>query len=348
MISNGLLLKQDLIRIAKECWHLTHVQITIDGTEDIYNRTKNYKGNVGNAYRRILRNIADLLEQKIRVSVRINLGFHNYDDIKKLISELDDYFKGYEQFSVYVHEIDGIYDSDRYKELSCLVTELNILILQKHLNHRMELPAMRYFSCMADSNNSCVINPNGELSKCEHYVFDKIYGSIYKEEQDRAIIQAWKQKDKFELCGTCPFYASCVHLSWCNGGGYQCNEIIVHNKLKMTQEVMVQKYKEWKKQRNIIRNKGQFQLACQLETRRGENEFQVRFTGKDKSNKGEFVNVNSTAFDIITFLQNNHTFTEIVDMLGQKYDVNDFPVEDVVERYLYHLVQAGICELLLN
>ena len=43
MTTNGYLFNETVVKKAKELWNLTGVQITLDGTEKIYNKTKNYK-----------------------------------------------------------------------------------------------------------------------------------------------------------------------------------------------------------------------------------------------------------------------------------------------------------------
>ena len=57
MISNGYLFSDELIRRATEIWNLTDIQITLDGTEEIYNRTKAYVNAENNPYHTVLDNI---------------------------------------------------------------------------------------------------------------------------------------------------------------------------------------------------------------------------------------------------------------------------------------------------
>ena len=68
MISNGYLFNDDTIKEAKEEWQLTKVQITLDGTEQIYNRCKAYIYKDVNAYRRVIGNIHLLQDADIHVN----------------------------------------------------------------------------------------------------------------------------------------------------------------------------------------------------------------------------------------------------------------------------------------
>ena len=55
--TNGYLFNKELIVKAKNIWNTVNVQITIDGTEDIYNKIKNYVNPEYNPYKKILNNI---------------------------------------------------------------------------------------------------------------------------------------------------------------------------------------------------------------------------------------------------------------------------------------------------
>ena len=125
MISNGLLLDEALIHTAVTCWKLQHIQITIDGTEAVYNATKNYKGNPENPFLTVLAHIDALQAANVRVSIRINLGLHNYDDSLVLIDQLARRFRGKKGIRAYVHEIDNVYDDDQYLELMARTNALN-------------------------------------------------------------------------------------------------------------------------------------------------------------------------------------------------------------------------------
>lgn len=80
MISNGYLFDADMISRAKAEWKLTFVQITLDGTEETYNRVKAYVGVKDNPFRRVINNINELLRSDIDVSIRLNVDRYNADD----------------------------------------------------------------------------------------------------------------------------------------------------------------------------------------------------------------------------------------------------------------------------
>ena len=106
MISNGYLFDDNLIKTAKEDWNLQNVQITLDGTEEIYNKTKNYiYKNDENPFKRVINNIHKLAYNKISVSIRMNCDKHNFEDLIKLVHYLHEEFKGNDLVSMYVWPI---------------------------------------------------------------------------------------------------------------------------------------------------------------------------------------------------------------------------------------------------
>ena len=51
MVSNGYLFDKELVQHSKEYWNLRKIQITLDGTEPVYNKVKSYVGVNGSPYR---------------------------------------------------------------------------------------------------------------------------------------------------------------------------------------------------------------------------------------------------------------------------------------------------------
>ncbi|MCF0105973.1 MAG: 4Fe-4S cluster-binding domain-containing protein, partial [Holdemanella sp.] len=102
MYSNGYLFDDEMVKRAVDLWKLNKIQITLDGTEDVYNKAKAYKSAQGSPYYRVLDNIKRLLDAGIYVMIRLNMDFYNSKDLEKLIKELSIKLQGYTNISVYV------------------------------------------------------------------------------------------------------------------------------------------------------------------------------------------------------------------------------------------------------
>lgn len=345
MISNGFLLNESMVRLAKECWNLHRVQITVDGTESVYNSTKNYKGVWSNPFKVVLSNINCLLKQEIHVSIRINLGLHNYEDVSNIIQELMQRFRNCRYLSLYVHEIDNYYTMEEYAELINGATDFNLRLIDENMRQAFALPSIRMRSCMADSESSLLINPNGQLGKCEHYAYEKLCGSIYSPVRDLHMIKEWQQPVRFLQCRSCPFYASCLPLKWCNGGNFVCSDVIIKNKMRITIDTMRRLYEKWKKDRHNIRNNYYFLLTCHLKMAQTGDQMTADFFRDGSFRPVRSLSVNYTARDILLFLQEKHTFKDILGMLRQKYDAFGFCIEDDIEEYLVFLLHEGLCSV---
>lgn len=225
MISNGFLFTEAVIERAVRDWNLKNIQITLDGTEEIYNRTKAYVLAEESPYKRVLRNITLLLNHGVHVGVRLNLDQHNGDDLVKLIMELKRLIPYNNLFNAYAHVIyeDEGYapiarDSKEREKLYSKQLQINRLIINEGLSKvQLSLPSIRYRSCMADNPRSMVVYPDGHLYKCEHTVKDDEFGHIDSFEKDTSKIEKYTVPSSLAMCKECPLYPSCYILEACDG-----------------------------------------------------------------------------------------------------------------------------------
>lgn len=229
MTTNGYLFDEALVRHARDVWHLDSVQVTLDGTEDIYNQTKAYRNAKGSAYTRVIGNIGLLADAGIKVSLRLNMNAQNERDLWRLSEELAERFGGNEKVHVYTALLrDFRTGADSHDRWDAALTAYDSL--QSHLDESGiggRSQPKRSFStnqCMADSDNSLTILPDGRLGKCEHETEQKLVGSIYQDGLDAAAIEEWKRTVSIPECKTCPFYPLCVRLASCDWNAGTCTE----------------------------------------------------------------------------------------------------------------------------
>ena len=255
MVTNGLLFTDSIISKAKNVWKLKRVQITLDGTKDVYQKAKSYKDAVGDEFERVIDNISKLIDTNIRVSIRLNQGHYNSSDLLKLIDLLSTNFRDKKFFSVYNSLLYN--DSDKSDIQSEVDSYEGFKIVQNKIikcglliNNPLK-KKLRYCHCMADNDSSVIITPKGEIGKCEHYTNKHLVGNIYNLEYDLNEILRWKEQyQPTQKCFNCPLYPQCIRIKMCPEERESCSLIQCENKIELIQRALVNKYKSFRAGKN--------------------------------------------------------------------------------------------------
>lgn len=256
MTSNAYLFDTETIKLAKGLWRLKKIQITIDGTEKIYNQTKAYINANDNPYQHIIENIEQLNNEKIKVEIRLNLGRHNERDLFGLIDELSELFPDRSWLTMYASKLDyGIgYKLEQISEEDLESLDQTLEELQEYLEKKgwkqwraTKLPQMKICSCMADDPSSIQCTPDGILSKCENDIYEHTVGTLDSGIEKKDEISWWRQRRDFDRCNECPIYPSCIRLlKNCPVKTSKCLEFEKRNIIARYKEVMLQEYEAWK------------------------------------------------------------------------------------------------------
>lgn len=252
MTSNGFYLTPNLVKKAVAEWAMEAVQITIDGTEETYNRIKAYIDDCPNPFARVMDNIDAALAAGVRVTIRLNMDRKNAEDISAVIDQICPRFKGKGNCNVYI----ALLRSYRAK-INEFNTEQELLdcffrLRDKIKNYGMlrTIPLSREITlnhCKADNDACEIILPDGRLEHCHHYVEGEQYGSIFTPQRDQARINAWKEVQKdYPACKTCPMYPLCINLKKCGGSSDGCSSTDRAIWLQSIQEQMLVQYESWK------------------------------------------------------------------------------------------------------
>lgn len=230
--SNGYLLDKLTIQKAKALWHLERAQITLDGTEEVYNRTKAFIQSDGSPFQRVLNNIELLTNAGINVSIRLNVCEENWQDLLRLADQLAARFKGQKGFFVYPSPL-YIQAQDESK----WILTNSYTLIEKFRKVRERLIQLKLYGdgrlarsikvahCIANNDSAAVVLPDGKLGCCEHFLESEIYGDINSEKRDDVMLAAWKERMPAEQeCYDCSFYPQCYRLKKCPGGRI-CTEI---------------------------------------------------------------------------------------------------------------------------
>lgn len=255
MVTNGYLFDENIFDKAKKIWNLNAIQITLDGTEDIYNKTKAYIHNDGiSPFLKVYNNIKSALENNIFVKIRLNMDMYNIDDLYTLVDMLYLDFKDFPNFKIYpaiLFEEIGADKRQRNDEERKDVFE-KYFGLCKYLSERNLLltselsSSLKLCRCIADNDNAVVILPNGSLGKCEHFSEDEQFGNVSINETDYDAIASWKvRKPEIAECDSCLHYPNCIRLLKCkNGAPPVCLPEEREKNLFFLKESIIKKYKK--------------------------------------------------------------------------------------------------------
>ena len=254
MISNGYLFDKETVEKAINLWNLQQVQITLDGTEEIYNRCKAFIYKDVNPYKIVLENIEMLLQTGIHVKIRMNADDHNMHDLFKLTDILHENYGKYSNISVYSQLIfeDTGNNKQRSQEKKDIILKEHGKLLE-HIKKRGFLTKytldgyLRFRQCMADNPRATTILPDGHLGRCEHFSESHFWGSIYSDEKDYDVINLFKKvKTLPSECDYCPIRPACIQLEMCPDLPKSCTESIRKSYIVNTTNRIFNTYIEYK------------------------------------------------------------------------------------------------------
>lgn len=211
MVSNGILFDQNTIETAKEKWNLRHVQITLDGLKETYERIKSFSAL--NSFEKVIGNIDLLLQHGIKVTVRLNYSDDNLDEIKATIDYLAILFGDIPGFRLYFHRIMDANADNSALASDCSDIELLEKCIQKGLvRDVLGLLIRRDEICSAHMIRSYLILPNGNLGKCSQAcTAGDVVGDVFHGVDEKRLVR-WCSPLLPKQCMACKL------LPLCNGG----------------------------------------------------------------------------------------------------------------------------------
>ena len=253
IVTNGLLFTSGIVEKAINVWKIKRVQITLDGTEQVYLRAKAYINSQGSEFQTVLDNIKVLLNSKIEVTIRLNQDKYNTEDLLELLVLLHNRFGANPYLSIYNHllfKFDGDYTQE---QIDCYYELKNKLSLLGYLKGRKQLSGMNDYQCMADSAHSLVITPSGLIGKCEHFTEEKMIGSIFDDGFDPIALKKWSERyERQNECNICPLYPTCIRVKMCPNQKQKCSDFYRKNFMEFLTIAIEDSYREWKSRKTEL------------------------------------------------------------------------------------------------
>ena len=341
MISNGYLFDDNTIKEAVETWRLKSIQITLDGTEAVYNRSKAYIYKGGNAYQRVIANIHCLLDAGIRVSIRLNIDVHNADNLMELTDELHQEFGSNDKLTVYLHMLFEMSDGsvaikheherkmmfEKMKEIEAKLVDYGLYEI-KPLSEDIKIS-----HCMADNGHSVVIEPSGNIGKCEHYSEDHYIGHIDSDDCDEAMVERFREcHNEIEACATCFDYPNCIRLKLCEDNAY-CYPEARDDRLNKIRQSMLKTYQNYTKEKTEEKKIDVLPLA----------DYYVVVTRNKESGKiNESFTLNETGADMLKLFMEGKDITAVAQSIAEMYDAPIEMVTNDVTAFAETLMAKGL------
>jgi uncharacterized protein len=225
LITNGYLLRGDVISRLRAMGTWDYIQVTLDGAPLIHDGRRILVSGAA-TWRRVVENVRNCLDGGLPVVIRMNIDTGNVDGIKEAIGLLAD--EGVlPRASVYLGSIISSTPECSHKAADVMARKQFAtaqLSLQRHLlalgfPSGVSLPAPTCVLCTADKEAGLVVAPTGRLFKCWNEIhLDDAHavGHLLQPQTDlqRGNLAAWERYDPFEKAGC----RECHALPVCMGG----------------------------------------------------------------------------------------------------------------------------------
>jgi radical SAM protein with 4Fe4S-binding SPASM domain len=268
MTSNGYLFNKELITKAVNVWNLCSCMITLDGTEKVYNRIKSYIYKGTNPFKIVLDNIKNLINNKIFVTIRLNVHSENMDDLFSLLDLLNNEFLDKKYLFIDPHPIYNCTGTKRDETVIVrnMIYDCTLALTKRikelgfhnkaSLNNRIVTN-----KCMADSNHGIGILPDGGICKCEHFE-GTVIGSIYSKEINTDILNKCKERVlDYKECISCAYRPECIQLKICVAN-YECNDFWRTRRLNRIRQLMLNTYKQFVNKKKLEKEDDGTELQC--------------------------------------------------------------------------------------
>lgn len=224
IFTNGYLIDDNFLYESKKTWNIKTVEVTLDGTEKVYNNVKNIPDT--NAFAVVVNNLLQTSKAGIKTIIRINISLDNYKEMIKLLDELRVVFRNSKNVSLHIEKMylkkQGNYDL-KYRTI---IDQLEIkyrkfIELAENKGFLIETDkswkCLKVSNCYADRSGGYVIFPNGTVGMCEHYIDNFVIGDIYTDNYNFAKQLEFRSRMK-ELrdCPKCFLYSDCLRMKNCD------------------------------------------------------------------------------------------------------------------------------------
>lgn len=168
MITNGYLLNSKVCKTLKKL-NIKNIQVTLDGEPNVHNNRRKLKNSNQDTFNVILENLKIAKKENLNVNIRINVDTNNFISNENLLKILQD--NNLNNFNIdlgYIENFNILNCSNIIKKDDFFNYRLNFnsQLLKYGFKKSNLFPKQNILFCGAYSEQSFVINWNGDIYKC--------------------------------------------------------------------------------------------------------------------------------------------------------------------------------------
>ncbi|MDO4594992.1 MAG: radical SAM protein [Tissierellia bacterium] len=220
--TNGTIINKEILQYFKD-WNMDNIQISVDGTQKIHD-SRRIKVDGKGTFKIIMNNIKFLLDNDMKVVIRINVDAHNVDDIGDFFRNLKgENFDKYKKLQVNIELVSPImYPSEHCTNYIFIdqnqldsISKLWDLQVDNGFPIKSVMPIDS--ACEHELSSSFTIDPLGTIYLCPGFVgLEKFQiGNVY----EGLDINKYKNLIKFNHWEEC---LDCEYVAICQGGCKMC------------------------------------------------------------------------------------------------------------------------------
>jgi uncharacterized protein len=249
IITNGYLLSDEVVELAKNKWNVRIIQITIDDLFAEYNRIKDYTYHNVDAFEIIMENIQRCLHENINVRIRINFNPLECNKAIKTVDYLKNRFGNDSNFFVYLAPIDSkdipaitseFSQQEKHPLIALLDAEKNFCSFgnyDKRIENGTKYEAIlrKYYltpiptSCYGGCESSLTIDSAGNIFNCHRLLGHEEYssGNVFTGRETNEVAKIYAnpiiEDDECNKCNLLPLcQGGCKYRGYMYGKEHAC------------------------------------------------------------------------------------------------------------------------------
>lgn len=229
MVTNGVLIDDEILEKMTGPWRIRYLQLSIDGEEQEYNRRKNYLRPYPSAYRVMKDVLLRLSRTGIRVALRCNVDGENADGLERMVDDLAETVQDKARIGLYFSVLIAQQNSQDHARLFQRCMEAKLYAREKGFIYAPFTVPHRLRSMLCGAENptgSAVVFPDGRLYNCYCFLPEMQTGDIWNGLDRQDYIKSFLLPDPVrEECRDCTFLPICTSFSRCPTKKQQCREV---------------------------------------------------------------------------------------------------------------------------